>query len=216
MQRILMPLWFTALEGYFIGRIWPDGHVSEIALPDSDASPSAIAVGAGHRVWFTSEYPPTLKRYDPASHRVTSFALPTNADPAGPPVLGPDGRFWLTDSTSNQLLAVTASGKASAYPLPSGGPYDASTRPDDLVMGADHHLWFLEIGANRLCRVNSPGNVTEYALPPLTGDLAGTPANLVVDHQGSFWYTVSGDASDGDSSPGEGALVHIALAHAQQ
>jgi streptogramin lyase len=207
-------LWFLdsgANQSLYLARITPDGHLTRIHIPKL-ISLSDVATGLGKTLWFTGDLDHTVvARYDLISHRLTTFTLPTDNSSPGSMLMGPDHRIWITESNANQLAAVTAKGVISEYPLPMGGPDDASTQPDDLVMGPDHHLWFLETGANRLGRVDSHGKVTDYALPPLAGNLTGTPGGLIVDHQGNFWYAVSGDASDGGSGPGKGALVEITL-----
>ncbi len=192
-------------------RLTPQGDLTPIHVPGMSVD-HGVANGPGKTLWFTG-YADTdvVGRYDLTSHRFATFTLPTDNGMPGSMLMGPDHKVWLTESNANQLAAITAKGVIMEYPLPSGGPGNASTQPDNLVMGPDHRLWFLETGANRLCRIDGPGKVTEYPLPPLAGGLAGTPGNLVVDPHGSFWYTVSSNANGDGSGPGQGALVEVTL-----
>jgi virginiamycin B lyase len=48
-------LWFTEAYGNEVGRITPDGSVSEYAVPTLFASPWMIAAGKDGALWFTEE-----------------------------------------------------------------------------------------------------------------------------------------------------------------
>jgi streptogramin lyase len=203
--------WADGGNGSYLARLTPQGQLTRMRAP-SDLVTSGVANGPGKTMWFTGSGDSDLvERYDLSSHRFATFPMPTDESLPGTMLMGRDGRIWLAEPSANELAAISAQGSVAEYPLPSGGPGQASTEPNALVTGPDGHLWFLETAANRLCRVNSPGNVTEYALPPLGGNLAWTPGNLIVDRDGSFWYTVSGEAKDGGSGPGSAALVHVSL-----
>src|SRR6476620_7792943 len=65
-------VWFTEQAGDAIGRITPEGEVTEFSLP-ADAAPKAIAGGPDGNVWFTESG--QIGRITPGG-QITEFPLP--------------------------------------------------------------------------------------------------------------------------------------------
>ena len=48
-------LWFTEYDGNKIGRITPDGKITEYAIPTYQGLPDSIAAGPDNNIWFTED-----------------------------------------------------------------------------------------------------------------------------------------------------------------
>jgi virginiamycin B lyase len=48
-------LWFTEFNGNKIGRITPQGAITEFPVPTANSAPNGITAGPDGSVWFTEE-----------------------------------------------------------------------------------------------------------------------------------------------------------------
>jgi virginiamycin B lyase len=93
-------LWFTESRTNKIGRITPQGQITELALPQQNGSrPAVIAAGPDGNLWFT-ETSKGIGRITPQG-QVTAFALP-NLTSSGISSGGP-GLVWFTNSNANTV-----------------------------------------------------------------------------------------------------------------
>src|SRR5262249_52514258 len=86
-------LWFT--EAFAIGRITPDGAVTDFSLPTQDFSPDVIVAGPDGNLWFTEQAQHTLAGKIgriTTSGEITEFQAP-DGYPDGI-AAGPDGNLW--------------------------------------------------------------------------------------------------------------------------
>ena len=114
-------LWFLLLNGRMdgrevdgnrVGRITPDGKVTEFAIPSQAGSPINIAVGPDRNIWFTKQN--TLGRVMPDGI-ITEFALPTPNGGATGLTAGSDrrppdrliDRLWFTESAANKIAFLS-------------------------------------------------------------------------------------------------------------
>lgn len=100
-------LWFTENAPGRIGRITPNGQITDFPLPDADNTPSSLASGPDGNLWFTQSYDPDQ---DQGHHRIgritpggqiTDFSLPAANNASNSLTLGPDGNLWFAECYDN-------------------------------------------------------------------------------------------------------------------
>lgn len=69
-------LWFTEWYGRKLGRIAPDGKITEYPLPPEEEIPLAVKPDREGRVWFSVAFNYGLFRLDPATGEIDEFPLP--------------------------------------------------------------------------------------------------------------------------------------------
>jgi virginiamycin B lyase len=150
-QKASLPddsLWFTevipnAQSGKIvgkIGRITPDGQISEFLLP-SNSFAASITTGRDGNLWFIE--PGKIGRITP-SGTISEFPLSSNNQP-GDITVGPDDNLWFTGS---QIGRITPSGRVSEFPMPT-----PSSNPGGITTGPDDALWFTEYQSNKIGRL---------------------------------------------------------------
>jgi virginiamycin B lyase len=180
-------LWFTqslsqidTAGADYIGRITPDGHVTEFRIPHIGLSFNGgaylslhITVGSDGNLWYTGEN--VIGRITTAGV-VTEFPLLLEgvdiAKTAVDVTLGPDGNIWFTEvlqdssqEPAGKIARITPDGHIAEYALPSPG-----SQPFGIVTGADGNLWFTEAGAvHKIGRITTSGDITELTLPDTDG-----------------------------------------------
>jgi streptogramin lyase len=200
-------LWFTqslsqidTAGADYIGRITPDGHVTEFRIPHIGFSFNGgaylslhITVGSDGNLWYTGAN--VIGRITTAGV-VTEFSLlPEGADIAAKTsvdlTLGPDGNIWFTEvlqdfssqEPAGKIARITPDGHITEYALPSPG-----SQPLGIVTGADGNLWFTEAGAvHKIGRITVSGDITEFTLP----DADGSPSAIASGADGNLWFTTS-------------------------
>ncbi len=111
-------LWFTECDSYGqggckIGRITPQGKVTEFPLPASSAFNEAgsIIAGPDGNLWFTgcarSQDPcnDQIGRITPGG-KITDFSVPSSDGPIQAITAGPDGNLWFI--TNTQIWRITS------------------------------------------------------------------------------------------------------------
>jgi streptogramin lyase len=158
-------LWFTEIQGHRVGRMTPDGFVSEYEVKDSYGQfLSALVAGPQHALWFTDasgftspyERPPDFIGRVVLGGAVTLFPLPTrNASPRGI-VAGPDGNLWFTEASPevSRIGRLTSTGDLTEYTLPT-----SATEPADIAVGPGGTLWLTESAADRIARLLSASSL---------------------------------------------------------
>src|SRR5687767_3030047 len=68
-------LWFTERLGNKIGRITPDGTITEFPVPTAFSEPWEIAAGPDGNLWFTEQFGHKIGRITPEGE-ITEFPLP--------------------------------------------------------------------------------------------------------------------------------------------
>ena len=90
-------MWFTEYQGNAIGRITPDGTITEYPLPTAGSQPNGIAAGPDGNLWFTEYAGNQIGRITPAG-TITEYPLPTADGLPNEIAAGPDGNLWFTES----------------------------------------------------------------------------------------------------------------------
>lgn len=126
-------LWFTEEGGGGLGRITPEGEITEFEQANSNLG--AIVTGPDGNLWFTEYSENAIGRITP-SGTIEEFPLPVGTGPRGI-TIGPDGNLWFTESYSGGIGQITLDGVITEFSLSGviGLPYDITLGPDD-------NLWF--------------------------------------------------------------------------
>jgi streptogramin lyase len=139
-------LWFTVFEGS-IGRITPQGAVTEFPTNIPGSSPQGIALGPDGNLWFTDTGTNSIGRMTTTGF-VTEFPVPSaNANLIGI-ALGADGNLWFAEDDANKIGRITPEGVVTEFPVPTsnaGLPF--------LANGPDGNIWFTEVTANNVARL---------------------------------------------------------------
>src|SRR4051794_41116909 len=69
-------VWFAEMAAHKIGRITPDGTITEYAVPTAGGGPYGVVTGADKMIWFTESTAGKIGRLDPATGTITEFPLP--------------------------------------------------------------------------------------------------------------------------------------------
>ena len=175
-------VWFVEANAGKIGRIAPDGTITEFALPSSGSRPLSITTGPDGNLWFTEFNGNLIGRISPDGSTIREFALPTlNSGPEGI-VAGPDGNLWFTEYTAGQVGVISPDGSTIIeFPLPT-----PNSGPMGITVGPDGNLWFTEFLAGQIGMISPDGSIlNEYALPtPNSG-----PMGIAAGSDGYVWFT---------------------------
>ena len=155
-------LWFTEFNAHRIGRITPEGLVTESErLPGEIRGPVTITVGPDGALWFVDD----LIAYGKVSRITTSwnlseFVIPSADVRSQGITTGADGNLWFTDRVGNKIWRLAT----------GSSPAQCSTGPQNLCLNADR----FRVEVN--WRVPSQGTSGVGRAVSLTGDT------------GYFWF----------------------------
>lgn len=207
--------WFTDSTNNAIGKMTPEGTVTQYPIPSTRALPQKITAGPDGNLWFTEMHFGANKIGKITTDGViTEYPIPTPfAFPVGI-VAGPDGNIWFTESASGKI------GKLN----PSLGPTDSnaiddnfnsgmsgSANPYDIIVGPDGNLWFTEVGGgdfnpSKIGRITMDGIVTEYG----TGLAAQSGLQgLAAGADGNIWFTQYNTNKIGKLEIGSGNITEF-------
>lgn len=186
-------LWFTESGADQIGRIAPDGTITEYPLPSRDrvhAFPDDIIVGPDGALWFTETLSGAIGRIDPTTRAITEF--PTNSPGTGGPgtqgtgarhlAAGSDGALWF-GNWDTALGRMTTSGKTKFFPI---GP--KAQLLNALITGPDGRLWFADDRSAAIFRVARNGTVSQLvAIPGIPAKDWEALGGLAAGSDGSIW-----------------------------
>jgi streptogramin lyase len=180
-------LWFTEFTPGIrtIGRITPEGAITEFPLPPNPASgPADITPGPDGNLWIVlaplSDLPgnSSIGRMTPGGIALPEFPLPDGSEPSGI-TAGHDGNLWITLAGTNAIGRVTTSGVVTSFPVPT-----ASSGLTAIATGADGNLWFTELDANKIGRITTSGVITEFPIPTP----GSQPAVITAGPDGAMWF----------------------------
>jgi streptogramin lyase len=181
-------VWFSDPHAGAVGRITPDGQVTEFATPGITGA--AITTGPDGNLWFledalTSSGSPAIGRITPAG-QFTKFTLPDDFTQPSQITAGPDGNVWFTEWPGEKVGKINPrTGAITEYPTPT-----ALSSPFALTAGPDGNLWFTEHDAHKIGRITPAGVVTEF--PVGSG---GDPGSIAEGPDGNLWFTEAGGAN---------------------
>jgi virginiamycin B lyase len=183
-------MWFSEHTGNRMGRITPEGTITEFSIPTPNSMPRAIALGADGNIWFGEFAGGKIGRITPHGV-ITEFQVPT--PDSGPRALaaGPDGNIWFSEFNASKIGRITPQGQITEFDLPR-----PNSGPGDITAGDDGAMWFVELSGrmdnrqpdgNRVARITMEGKVTEYPIPAEAG--AASPINIAVGPDRNIWFT---------------------------
>jgi virginiamycin B lyase len=163
-------LWFTELgdnlhgpgkhhhiEGNRIGRITPQGQITEFPIPTFDSFPDGITTGPDGALWFTENTGNNIGRITTSGH-ITEFPIPTPNSRSIGIRTGLDGNLWFTEQIGQKIGRITPKGRITEFPLPNAG------NPVWITLGPDGAMWFTEVSGQRIGRITSDGKISEIQL----------------------------------------------------
>ena len=176
-------LWFTDQDAPAIGRITPQGQVTEFSQGLSTWIPTApgpfgplgIAAAPDGNLWFTEGSRGLIGRITPLGE-ITEFSQ--GLSPGSYPLwiaAGPDGNLWFTALEQSGIGRITPDGEISEFarfPTPSAG---------GITAGPDGNVWFTD-GAVGIGRVTPAGEVTMFSR-------VYAPWDIVAGPDGNLWFT---------------------------
>ena len=185
-------VWFTESRGLLnspslIGRITPDGTVTEFSNLRVNSFVFGIAAGADGNLWFTT----TNHTGDPLDEveRITPDGTVTefpNAPGNGAIAAGPDGNIWFA-TDRGQIGRITPDGSVTTFSFPGADILG-------LTVGSDGNLWALTGFApindfGSVVRITPDGATTRFPLPDQQGPGDVSFNNCItLGPDGNVWF----------------------------
>jgi streptogramin lyase len=185
-------LWFTHIVGPkgpeaparpLIGRITPNGVITEFPIHVANSMPGSITKGPDGNLWFTDEATNSVGRVSITTGQVTEFPLNSRPGDDGSITTGPDGNLWVTETSATKVARVTTTGTVTEFSAPFLAPVG-------IVTGPDSRLWLTELGGA------TGGPATGTMTPTGTvfanyslGTANKAPAGITVGPDNRLWFT---------------------------
>lgn len=111
-------IWFTGKTANTIGRIAPDGRVTNYPLPTANALPIYVRPGPDGNMWATELTGNKIAKITP-NGTITEFAIPTaNSRPIAI-VPDPHGRgMWFSQESGSNVAFIDHNGNITEYAIP--------------------------------------------------------------------------------------------------
>jgi virginiamycin B lyase len=168
-------VWFTDFNNNVVGRITPNGTITEMPLPNIGA-PNGITTGPDGNLWICEEgalqgshnVPGAIVKMTVAG-KFTSYPLTPKDWTTAPDFIttGPDGNLWFTEfdrtAVPYHVEKITTAGAISSYALPSN-----AEPPYQITVGADANIWVTE-SLVWIDRVTTSGTITRFPMPQPPG-----------------------------------------------
>jgi streptogramin lyase len=170
-------IWFGFLDGSGIGRITPDGTLTDYGTPNRV---TALTAGPDSTLWFLMETLRvgrlTVDGFD--GEFAFSAACTSGTDDI---TTGPDGNLWFVRSCDDHIFRMTPGGAVVSFPVSAGsGPWK-------IVSGPDGNLWASLHYGDKIARITTAGVVTEFNV----GNGVYTDG-ITTGSDGNLWFQSSG------------------------
>ena len=151
-------VWYTATHCFslnpictqpdaFVGRITPDGTITEFNL-GSSSNPWGITSGSDGNLWVADGLQSAVWRITPSGD-LTPFPVAGGGSLAFWNVTsGSDGNLWFLRDPAI-FARVTTQGTVHQYPMPT----QATSNIGGITAGPDGNIWFIERSTNQIARV---------------------------------------------------------------
>jgi streptogramin lyase len=172
-------VWFTESKRDAIGRITPDGAVTEFSMTPGSEPWDIVAAPDGN-LWFT-ERAGRIGRITPQG-AVTEFSagMPAGARPQGITV-GADGNLWFADGSAAAAIGqVTIAGVITVF----DATIPAGSAPYDITAGNDGNLWFTLTSTSQVGRITPGGAVSLFPI----GRTNAKPVGIALGPDGRAWF----------------------------
>jgi streptogramin lyase len=179
-------LWFTEANHNALGRITPNGTVTEFSLGSTFGDAQDITSGPNGLLYFISVS--RVGSINPLAGSTSAIlgSLKQSAAVASGAshiTAGPDGNLWFTDLLANAVDRITPNlATNTKFPLTT-----FQAHPEGIAAGPDGALWFTESSAGKIGRITTAGSITEF---PLTGGTG--PEGITAGPDGSLWFAEFG------------------------
>lgn len=198
-------MWFTGasskMEGNEarIGRIAPNGEVTEFNLPGSGYSNYALGMVAGPdgNLWFAQPGVNRIGRIT-TSGAITQFQLPTPDSQPNDVAVGADGNLWFAEAGASKIGRITTGGEITEFALSPG------RAPAGIAPGPDGSLWFTEQAVNQIGRITTTGEVAEFPIPGRDS----RPSAIALGPDDNLWFTEHNTNKIGRIAP-DGTIVQF-------
>jgi virginiamycin B lyase len=199
-------LWFTEECGNKIGRITPDGVITEFpraedpwqlipydcAISGVGKGLHSITAGADGNLWFADSQNNRIWKMNTEGVIIGEYVV--DSCPAfaglGPHGItaGPNGTIWFAHLNCNYIGKIVAdTGEMTLYSIPT-----TSSGTAHITAGPEDTIWFTEHGGggsvNKIGKITMDGTITEY---PAEGDSTtlSTPFEITAGSDGNVWFT---------------------------
>ena len=145
-------MWFTESAADRIGRIDPQGSITEYKLPSYDrvhANPQGIVLGPDDRLWFVQPLDETVAAFDPKTKRFSEYDLPVK-DAFPSDITSALGVLFIADP-NNGIIRMKPDGSATVASLPT---------PDQEVWQvgvSGNQAWYLETKRGTVGKISHDG-----------------------------------------------------------
>jgi streptogramin lyase len=172
-------LWFTKPNGGLVGRITPQGSITQFYVGSvQESSPWDITSGPDGNLWFTNQYTSTIRQITPGGE-LTPLIVRTD-EPSSAIVIGSDDNLWFTQPWGvEKIVRLSPSGNMTAFDVPAG-----VADLNDIALGSDGNLWFAT-DSNSIGRITPAGIVTEVPIPTTGSDVR----DIASGPDGNIWFT---------------------------
>lgn len=184
--------WFTGKTANTVGKLSPDGQVTNYPLPTPKALPIYIHAGPDGNMWFTELTGNKIGRITP-SGQLSEFEIPTpNSRPIGIRP-DPDGQaMWFTEEAGNKVARIDLQGNITEFPIPK--PQD-NVILASLSFDAEGILWVQQYvdqnnpqppGDDHIIRIDRKSmQLTSYTVP----DRGTVMHRITAGPDGNMWFT---------------------------
>jgi streptogramin lyase len=164
-----------------IGRITPQGVVTEVGTGTLAGDPGAITAGPDGNLWFAQGG--RIGRITPLGV-VTEFSSGIGVGAVPHSITaGPDGNLWFTEYGGNRIGRITPAGVVTEF---SAG-ISVGAWPAGITAGPDGNLWFTE-EVGRIGRITPAGVVTEFS-SGISASYYASPRDIAAGPDGNLWFT---------------------------
>jgi streptogramin lyase len=177
-------LWYVDSAAHLIGRITPDGSITEFTSGLSGGSePSSITKGPDGALWFTEASAGRIGRITTAGD-ITEFSSGISGSSAPKDIAtGPDGNLWFTmNADPGGIGRITPEGDITEF----NAGLTINSGPLEIAAGPDGALWFTQSAAPGIGQITTDGEITEYS----TGLVSIlNPWSIAAGPDGNMWFT---------------------------
>lgn len=175
-------VWFTMNKANRIGRITPEGKLSEFRIP-TEGSGASIIAAARDCLYFTEYYADQIARIDFDGY-IVEQPLPRASRPFGVTV-GPDQSIWFTCMGTNKIGRI-ADDRIDFFNIPT-----PDSSPSFITYGSDGRYWFTENQGNQIGRLITDGGISiqEFKIPTQ----AARPVGISAGPDALWFAQISGN-----------------------
>ncbi len=175
-------IWFTEQLGKKIGRITPQGVITEFPVSEAGSHPSsplAITAGPDGNLWVADFQ--SIDKVTTSGTITRYFDLPSPSLTGNGITSGPDGNVWfiLNASDHDRIGRIKPNGDMVEFPVLD------TIQLQEITAGPDGNLWFTDPLGKQIGKMTTTGTVTLYPTPMgITG-----PSGIAPGPDGNLWFT---------------------------